>query len=357
MYLNINDVNQIQLDHTGRCNLSCPQCARQSHQWSLKSSQRLSDLSVQDYQIILEPFEENKIKLFHCGNYGDALASPTFDNTFEYCLKKNVKHIKIATNGSLKTNKWWEQFALKGKDKLTVIFSIDGLADTNHVYRVGANWNLLLSNLKSFTKAGGNAEWHFIEFEHNQHQVHEIKQLANDIGVKKFIHKKSSRFSNEGKRKVKTIKGQTINQPKNDQSELSKSKAIAQYGDFDSYVNHTKINCKFKSDFKIFIDMEMKLWPCCWLGAPSYFLHKNKQSDSIKYLYKLYGNNFNDLRVKGWDVLNHDFFQEYLANSWDNPNEQFKRIYTCGRTCGSKYEFSSGHGTNITRDKLSYEEL
>ena len=51
-----------------------------------------------------------------------------------------------------------------------------------------------------------------------------------------------------------------------------------------------------------------------------------------------------------------EFFQTYLERSWNNPNDKYKRIYTCGRTCGQKFEFSSGYGKNWNTKELSYAE-
>ena len=42
----------------------------------------------------------------------------------------------------------------------------------------------------------------------------------------------------------------------------------------------------------------------------------------------------------------------YLDNSWNAQTDKFKRIYTCGRTCGEKFEFSSGHGKNKNDKEL-----
>lgn len=53
------------------------------------------------------------------------------------------------------------------------------------------------------------------------------------------------------------------------------------------------------------------------------------------------------------EVFEHDFFQTYLDRSWNNQDDTYKRIYTCGRTCGDKFEFSSGHGKNIKSEKLN----
>jgi hypothetical protein len=127
---------------------------------------------------------------------------------------------------------------------------------------------------------------------------------------------------------------------------------VQTYESFDEYVQKTPITCKFQQDKNIFIDMKMKLWPCCWMGAPEYFAHKNVQTQSYENFWKLYGKDFNDMRIHGWKVLEHDFFQTYLDRSWNSQDETYKRIYTCGRTCGGKFEFSSGHGKNFNPEDL-----
>src|SRR6056300_74404 len=106
MYLDINDIKKIQIDHTSRCNCMCPQCARVVDGKTVNPSMPIADLTLDDYKILLEPFEDNKITLFHCGNYGDALVSPTWDETYDYSLTR-AKKVRIATNGSMRTPEWW----------------------------------------------------------------------------------------------------------------------------------------------------------------------------------------------------------------------------------------------------------
>jgi MoaA/NifB/PqqE/SkfB family radical SAM enzyme len=313
---------------------------------SLNPSMPITDLTLDDYKILLEPLNKEELTVFHCGNYGDALASPTFNETLDYCLDQNVKLIKISTNGSLRSTDWWKEFAEKTKNKNIVFFSIDGLEDTNHVYRINSNWKKIIENAQAFIDAGGHAHWNFIEFEHNYHQIDEARLLASNMGFEKFSVKYTARFAdqkiNELTNKTgKTIKDRDSNHNKKDREEIDKV-----YKNFDHYVNETEITCKFKQDNTIFVDMCMKLWPCCWTAAPSYFHHKTAQTISFEHIWNLYGTEFNDMRKHGWKVLEHEFFQEYLHNSWNFPNDKHKRIYTCGRTCGKKFEFSSGYGKN-----------
>jgi len=350
MYLDFDNVKRIQLDHTSRCNCMCPQCAR-VYDNKINPSMPIADLTLEDYKLILEPFEDNKVTLFHCGNYGDALASPTFDETYEFSLTK-AKHVRIATNGSLRTPDWWESLAKKSTNKLSVIFSIDGLEDTNHLYRVGSNFNKIIENATAFINAGGHAEWAFIEFKHNYHQIDQARSMATDLGFNKFTVKYTARFADQNQTTLETKKGNLVEDKENNQNKVDKENIIKKYSSFNEYVNQTEITCKYQADSTIFIDMCMKVWPCCWLGAPPYFHKQTEQSESFNHLYNMYGRDFNDLRKHGWKVFEHEFFKTYLKNSWHSPDDTFKRIFTCGRTCGTGFEFSSGHGKNIKSETL-----
>ena len=67
-----------------------------------------------------------------------------------------------------------------------VVFSIDGLEDTNHLYRRNVQWHKVMENAKSFIDAGGLARWRMIVFEHNAHQLKDAEQLSKAMGFGKF---------------------------------------------------------------------------------------------------------------------------------------------------------------------------
>ncbi len=344
--MSLKDISEVQLDHTTRCNLACSQCARTQNPFFKDSFSGHSDLQIEDYQVILEPFAPNSFRVTHCGNYGDALASPTFDETFDYTLSKQPSTISVFTNGSLRSASWWSEFAARGGHRLRVVFAIDGLQDTNGIYRENANWSRIEENVRSFTKAGGKARWDFIEFAHNYHQIEEAEKLAKEMGVEQFNVKYTSRFASTQKTVEARTKGGVVSDTKDNINQQDMLQIKNKYGSFDEYVRNTPITCKAVAEKKIFIDMNMRLWPCCWFGAPLYFHRTCKQKTDFLYLIELYGEDFNNLRKHGWNVLNHDFFLNHLENSWNDSNSKHKRIYTCGRTCGDKFEFSSGYGQN-----------
>ena len=126
---------------------------------------------------------------------GDAIYNPHLIDIVKY-LKENSKstegqEIWLHTNGSGKTEEWWrEYFSLLDPERDRVIFGVDGLKDTAHLYRkyhrfddsitamkIGAEYKMRLN------------EWQFIVFKHNEHQVDEARQMAKDIGIRFFIIK------------------------------------------------------------------------------------------------------------------------------------------------------------------------
>jgi len=346
MHLKLSDIATIQLDHTSRCNCACPQCARTNN-----PNLPITDLTIDDYKKILEPF--NGINLLHCGNYGDAIVSPTFDETYDYCLTKNVNNIKIMTNGSMRTPEWWRELALKSGKKLTVLFNIDGLQDTNHLYRVGSDFTTIMKNAKAFIDAGGIAEWVFIKFAHNYHQVDEAEQLAKDLGFSQFSVKTSVRFVVAGVDTIQNKDNIILHDTPSSHVQSSKDAIIKRYGSFTNYVNATPIACKTKENKTIFIDMCMNIWPCCWMAAPIFFNKQTEQTMSYDHISKLYGDDFNNLRIHTWDILNHEFFNKYLQHSWTNPTNKYKRIYTCGRTCGDMFAYNGADQKNIIRKSIT----
>ena len=74
------------------------------------------------------------------------------------------------------------------------MFGIDGLEDTNHIYRQGTVFKQIIRNVKAFIQAGGRAQWDFIVFKHNEHQVEKAGELSKKLGFEIFSIKRSNRF-------------------------------------------------------------------------------------------------------------------------------------------------------------------
>ena len=357
-YLAIDNIKSIQIDHTSRCNCMCPQCARVSD-GIVNPRMPIDELTVEDYKVIFPSTIIKQVELItQCGNYGDIVASNTILDCLEW-LRENgsTAHINIMTNGSARTADWWKRLAsiigLNGR----VTFSIDGLKDTNHLYRVNSNWNKVIENVSTYIDSGGRARWDYLIFDHNQHQVEEAEKLAREIGFESFYVKNTSRFINDKNYLTgKVSEEETLKQPTDEKYRSTSSQKfvniIDKHNTWENYINETSIDCKFQKQSALFIDFQARLWPCTWVAAPIHFANiDNIQTKQIHSLMEHYGTTFNSLRHHTLeDVLTHEWFASNLVSSWETD----KKLMTCGRTCGTDYEFSSHTPANskLTKFKI-----
>lgn len=346
-YLDYSEIRAINLEHTNRCNCLCTQCARTLNGRQNPNIQPMRDVSMEDVRRILpESFLKQIKHIFFIGNYGDVVAAKNVNELIEYLNQNNVI-TTLKTNGSLRNKEWWKHFGktLKGK----VVFSIDGLGDINKIYRVNSNYKKIMKNVEAFLNAGGKARWDFIVFEHNKHQVKDAKKLASKMGFDTFNLKQTARFVDNRHYK------KNLNKKENVKQNSKFGSVVERYGSWGNYINQTHITCNYQQDGIIYIDFDLNLWPCCWLGAPLFFYgDDNIQKNQILKLYERYGEGFNSLKDKTIDeVLEHPWFNHDLADSWTNTmqDENFKMM-TCGRTCGTEYKFSSSDESNKEEIKL-----
>jgi hypothetical protein len=124
------------------------------------------------------------------GNLGDFGLARDAQEIVHWLADHSVP-VYINSNASMRTPEWWARLARPG---VRVGFAIDGLADTHSLYRVGTDFDIVIRNAKSFIRSGGNAEWVFIKFKHNEHQVESAEALSKSMGFERFQFKKSARF-------------------------------------------------------------------------------------------------------------------------------------------------------------------
>jgi sulfatase maturation enzyme AslB (radical SAM superfamily) len=182
-------------------------------------------------------------KMFMCGNYGDPAAGKYTLNIYREFRKLNKKIVLgMNSNGALQNTLWWHELGtIFNQSQDYVVFSIDGMEDTNSVYRKNVSWTKLMHNVEAFIAAGGSAHWDMLVYRHNQHQVDACEQLARDIGFKWFRAKVSKRGFTA-----------RLEQP---------------IGWQIPRVQTTEISCHALKEQSLYIDAQGRASPCCWLGA------------------------------------------------------------------------------------------
>lgn len=379
-----NEVTTVHLEVTERCNASCPQCARNINGGEINPLLHDAELTLGDVKKILKPeFIKQLKRLYMCGNYGDPISARDTMEIFQYIRSHNEKmQLSFHTNASAKTTEWWSQLpAAMGKNHY-VVFSIDGLEDTNHLYRQGTVWKKIIENATAFIKAGGKARWDYIVFGHNEHQVEEARSLATTMGFEKFNIKKSNRFFSNTRGQVKTEhqagnrKGAAttlISMPKNPEyqnsaiqklADLSKDKekinidlitTVAELKgkiggqkfntdpekkkEMEKYWDTVPIKCKVAEEKSIYITAEGYLQPCCWTAGQMYVWYWKKRGGQIWSVIDQVG--LDKLNVKKYPiekVIDGDFIQKIIPDSWNKSSCADGKLAVCAKTCGTKYD-------------------
>jgi len=150
------------------------------------------DFSLENFKRAVN--EESDIReIFWSNVYSDAIYSTTFIPILNHCNTLKHRPInRISSNGSGRRPIWWKTLASSLHDKDVFEFSIDGLEDTNHIYRVNSKWKTIVDGATALINeldAQGKqtqVSWRFIIFEHNYHQIVEIYKLAKEMKFHNF---------------------------------------------------------------------------------------------------------------------------------------------------------------------------
>jgi len=291
--MRLDHVREIHIEPTSLCNAECPQCARNINGSGLNPNIGLDSLTINYFTNFFNRDNIAKVnKIFFCGNVGDPCATP---DLLEIC--RYLKSIKpdlvlgINTNGSLKTEEWFRSLGKIFKGPFDyVVFSIDGLEDTNHVYRRNTSWLKIMRNAKAYISTGASAHWDMLVFDHNKHQVDSAQRLAREMGFTWFRSKTTDRWDSY---------------PETDDLRASEPHVAKDYSNED-------ILCEKNRDKSIFIDYRGEVWPCCHM-ASAYLSHidRHRHEDIRQY-------------------SNSQLMIQYQGKLITDP------FYVCRRSCGTE---------------------
>ena len=344
-----NDIKTIHLEVTQNCQASCPMCDRNMNGEGINPHINLDELSLNDCQRIFTPeFIKQLDTMYMCGNLGDPIVARDTLEIFKYFRQHNPNMwLSMNTNGGAKNEEWWSDLATTFGRMGAVIFSVDGLRDTNHIYRQGVVWDNVERNMQAFINAGGRARWDYLIFEHNQHQVEEAEALANKWGCEKFMKKKTGRFidtnsNKKEKHQAKDRKGKDTAELKKPDTKyqnkaLTKQETILKkYGSMDAYYDAAPIICKVKKENSLFITAEGLALPCCWTAGRMYkWWHEDPKVEQIWDFIP--DKSALDAR-NGLDKVFATGIFENIQNSWSKKSCGEGKLKVCAMKCGAEFD-------------------
>lgn len=241
------------IEPTSKCILECPLCDRT---WFYETFKKRLNHEI-DIDAVLNFFKDHPTHIDLCGNNGDPIYH---SKIFELVqgLKKIGCKITLYTNASGKKKDWWEKFInfFDASDEL--IFSIDGLENTNHIYRKNADWDSISNAFSIIKNTHAHTVWKFIPFVHNQHQIKSAELFSQKIGFKEFRIEKSDRWlDNEELKPQKEFL---------DEGYLKQKEFLVSNEIHGSMKPFCQIYQK-QPGKKFYIDAEGNFFPCCWMGS------------------------------------------------------------------------------------------
>jgi len=334
------DIREVHLEITEKCQAACAMCGRFNLDGTINKNLSMAELSLEDIeQIFPAEFIGQLENMLMCGNFGDPVVAKDTLDVFEYFRYKNTKmHLSMHTNGGARPSSWWRDLAsLLYTSDSDVKFAIDGLEDTNHIYRENVSWSKVMSAAETYIAAGGSAVWVMLVFKHNEHQVEAAEAMAKKMGFKRFVAKKSSRFRQDRKT-FKHLEIPTDKKYIND-SVYFLDFVKQKYGSHSKFLDTTEISCVVKKSKSLYVSAEGLVVPCCWLGYDMKKAINRKSSDS--QMLSLADYNMDNLNAKLRSirgVFDTGVFEE-IQSSWDLPSVEAGRLAMCASTCSANYNF------------------
>lgn len=364
MKFDFSYIDEYQIEITSYCNAACPQCPRNDRGAGINPHMPLMHLSR---SAIDDAFDQSLCcrlrQVFFCGSYGDPIMHPEFlDILRDFRAKNPSLWLYVHTNGGVHGADYWQEIAAIMAGYGQIDFGIDGLQDTLDIYRRNVNFDRVINNAKAFIDAGGRAQWNFIVFKHNQHQIDLARQMSMDLGFFNFLPRRTGRFFHHGletemsqwpvvdrqQQTVYFLEPPTHAQWRN--ASLQRLPDLKQQaGGLFDYWDSTPIRCDALSGRKVSINVEGLVLPCNFFNHNLYdarfytdalpganALHFDQGQNQVRMFLEHYGLDNINIHHRSFQEIFDCPMWEDLIHSWSLTREQ-GRLFECAMTCGEKF--------------------
>lgn len=333
--IEFKEIRDVHLEISSKCNAACPMCPRNFRGYPYNDGYPETNLTLSQVKHIFNPdfvAQLNKIRIN--GNYGDIVMNPEGADIVEYLRSCNQNMIlTVSTNGSARKAEFWQRLAAAGA---RVLFCLDGLDDTHHLYRQNTSWKTIIRNANVFIQAGGDATWKFIEFDHNIHQVDACEQLAAQLGFASFQRVNHNRnigpaFDKKGNLSHVIGKYQGTTEFKvlfhHKKTDLVLLEDIT-----PGRTPKTKITCETMEQKSIYIAANGDVYPCCWTGFyPKTYGHgEYHQAVNAQLAPLINGNNALENSLEDCII----WFKK-VKTAWNHSKYEQGRLIACDDNCGA----------------------
>ena len=322
------------IELTDKCNAGCPMCPRTDAMNFCKPDREKIfnvELSLDDFkQHFSDGFCARTEEIVFGGAYGDPLAASQLLEIADHLTARGVR-LAVSTNGSLRKPEWWRRLGkMMKRTGSRLELHIDGLADTNPLYRVKTDFAKIIENATAYIATGARAEWHFIIFRHNQHQIDAAFRRSRAMGFAEFTLIDTIRFSGGPRFEYRMPDGETrhLELPSVKAADFRTSGdgvAVIERPEQEVAANTAGINgidCKSAAFNRPYISAHGQVSACCWVTG----------SDEEAAFFKGHGlgpERYNIRNRPLEEILLDEPFASLYAKAWAVDS-----LNTCRHKCG-----------------------
>ena len=236
----------IHIEPTKRCTLGCEACPRTI--WKKFTNTPVPNTDF-DYTLLNKFLDceagKTVTSFLLCGDYGDSIYYPKL---LDFIRDFRQYSFKIHTNGSYRTEKWWEELASILLPQDTIVFAIDGVGQKeNEKYRKNCDWDSMMIGINTLKKSQCQLQADTLKFSFNVDKLDEIEAFVKSHNMK-WNCKKANRFGEDTRPQDKHVRVQE------------------EYR--EEYNNNDPIEISPRCDEARVITSDGNFLPCDWIRNP-----------------------------------------------------------------------------------------
>jgi hypothetical protein len=281
MIIHKSQIEEIEMDLTGLCNLECPLCTR-----NYIHANHMIGKNIRPIEQIIKQLDQftNLKRFFIAGAVSEPTMYKDFFKFIDYLNQRDI-YYELFTNGNTHDEIWWEELGKKVPKKCMIAFTICGSTQELHeTYRKGSNLEQIIKHARAVRKNGQKNDWiQHIRFEYNSEDLKTegMQNIIKEFSNVMYVETEGIRRLNEYNKSFpinvkplpvrdKTIKELFKNRPKPD--------------DGKKY----EIQCRSLEQKKVYINQYGQV-SACYVHAEfekDYFLEENfDYSDILEFKY------------------------------------------------------------------------
>jgi len=314
-----DNIQSLQVDVTSYCNAKCGGCARNDDGHETRPGLILENFDVDVWNRMAEHDTKDIFinELVLNGNWGDSMMHPKIKDMVTTFAKFHPEaSLYIHTNGSMRTTKFWASFAkvCRQFSNHRVVFAVDGLEDTHAIYRRNTDFLKIMENIKAFTDANGRASVTMTLFEHNKHQVEEVKKIAQSLNADftlRYSHGDGLEVIAPGENYMIYACDELPEEEVEVEHDNYRLSDLPNYMDnliISDAIEPVASTCPWLADRQVQIDPWGTVWPCCHISN-----HANSFSSEYTGIAAT-DDNFDEGKLA--NNLKHTPLYDILSNRW-----------------------------------------